>query len=96
MMVEDRAAQLIVHDMGINLRRRNIDVAEQLLEAAQVRPALQQVRSEGMAHDMRGYPAAVQACANRQPVQQLADAPPRQMAFLAGGREQPARLPAPG
>ena len=43
-------------DMGVDLRRRDIGMAEQRLQHAQVRPARQQMGGEGMAQDVRTDP----------------------------------------
>ena len=44
---------MIVDDMGIDLGRREIGMAEQGLDHPQVGPMRQQMRGEGMAQDMR-------------------------------------------
>ena len=53
MMRLDKRLQAGVEHMGVDLRRRNVGMAEQLLDHAQVRAVLQQVRGEGMAQDVR-------------------------------------------
>src|SRR4029450_5451612 len=44
-------------DLGVNLRRGQTGVAEQLLDRPQVRPALEQMRREGGAQGGRRAPA---------------------------------------
>ena len=43
-------------DMGVDLRRRDVGMAEQRLQHAQVRAARQQVRRKGVAQDVRADP----------------------------------------
>src|ERR1700750_2457844 len=43
MVVLDQGAQLLRHDVRINLRRRNVGVAQHQLHAAQVRARLEQM-----------------------------------------------------
>ena len=46
----------LVEHMGIDLRRRDVGVAEQILNDAQVRAVLQQMTGEGVAKDVRAHP----------------------------------------
>ena len=45
----EKLCKLIGQNMGVNLRRRDISMAEQCLDAAEVCTALQQVGRVGMA-----------------------------------------------
>ena len=53
MMVVDQPHQPLLQHMRIDLRRRNVGVAEQLLHGAQVGAVLQQMAGEGMAQHVR-------------------------------------------
>ena len=43
-----------VHDVGIDLRRRHVHVPEQVLDAADIGAAFQQVRGETVARQVEG------------------------------------------
>ena len=47
------AFQMIARDMGINLGRCDIGMAQKFLDNTQVRPAFKQMRCEGMAEGVR-------------------------------------------
>src|ERR1700750_278107 len=49
MMVLDQRAHLLGHGLSVDLRRRNVGMAQHQLHAAQVRARLEQVAGEGMA-----------------------------------------------
>ena len=49
-----RLGALVKH-MGVDLRRRDVGVAEQILNDAQVRAVLQQMTGEGVAKDVRAH-----------------------------------------
>jgi hypothetical protein len=57
--------------MSVNLGRRDVSMAEQGLEHAQIGPALQQMRRKGMAQDMRADLFPVYAGSHRQFAQYL-------------------------
>ena len=48
----DNFAQVILGDMGIDLGRGNVGMAEQSLDDAQISPAFKQMRGEGVAQDV--------------------------------------------
>ena len=61
MQIAHHRAHPLVEHMSVNLRRRNIGVAEQFLHDAQIGAVLQQMAGEGVAQSMRmniarGYP----------------------------------------
>ena len=86
----DQPAQPLALDMGIDLRRRDVGVAEHLLHAAQIGAAVEQMAGEGMAQHVRRQPRRVEPGFQRQLLEQLAAALPRQVALAAARREQPA------
>src|SRR5947207_1503192 len=47
------APQALARDVGVDLRRRDVGVAEHRLERAQVGATFEQMRREGMAKDVR-------------------------------------------
>ena len=47
-MLLDKAPQPLLDDVGINLRGRDIGMAQELLHRAQIRPPLQQMTGKGM------------------------------------------------
>ncbi len=55
MTLVDQFDQLACFDMRINLGGGDVGMTKQGLHSAQVRPALQQVRSKGMAKNVRTY-----------------------------------------
>src|SRR6187399_61591 len=54
-------------DASVDLRGRNGSVTEQLLDRAQVRPALQQMRGKAVAQGVRRYPSGERRLAHPQP-----------------------------
>ena len=58
MQVAHQALQALLDHMGIDLRGRNIGVAEQRLHDAQIRAVVQQVAGKGVAQHVRARPAA--------------------------------------
>src|SRR5208283_3072705 len=53
MQIAHHRAHPLVEHMSVNLRRRDIGVAEQFLHNAQIGAVLQQMAGEGMAQSMR-------------------------------------------
>ena len=53
-----------VHDMRVNHRRPQVSVPEKLLNRADVRAALEQMRREGVSQGMTGGPFRQPGCAN--------------------------------
>jgi hypothetical protein len=79
MMLLDEAAEPLLDDMGIDLRGRDVGVAEQLLHGAKVGAALKQMTGEGVAEHMRRYPRRLDPRFERERLELLAEALPRQM-----------------
>src|SRR5665213_1193894 len=91
MRLGDQAFQPLALHMGIDLRRRDVGVAEHLLNAAQIRAAVDQVAGEGVAQHMRRQFRRIEPGGERQLLEQLPATPPRQMAGGAARRKEPAR-----
>ena len=53
--------QPLLQDMGIDLSRGNIGVAQELLQGAQVGAAVEQVAREGVAQDVRADALGIEA-----------------------------------
>ena len=53
MMLLDQASQPLLDDMGIDLRRRDVGVAEELLNRAQIGAALQKMTGKSVAQHVR-------------------------------------------
>jgi len=60
-----------VHHVRIDLRRRHIHMPEQILDAADIRPALQQVRGETVPQRMGRHPLVEPGPACRRPDRHL-------------------------
>src|SRR3546814_532799 len=78
-------------DVGIDLRRADVGMAEHLLEAAQIRAMVEEVRGEGVAHHVRRHRGRVQPGFERHLVQQLAQSAPGQVTVPARRGKQPWR-----
>src|SRR4029453_934014 len=52
-MLLDQGAQPLLDDVGIDLRRRDVGVAEELLHRAQIGATLQEVAGKGVAENVR-------------------------------------------
>src|SRR4029077_15996637 len=90
MMLLDEAAEPLLDDMGIDLRGRDVGVAGQLLHGAKVGAALKQMTGEGVAEHMRRYPRRLDPRFERERLELLAEALPRQM-LPPRRRKQPGR-----
>ena len=74
-------------DMGIDLRGRDIGMAQQRLEHAQIRATSKQMGREGMAEDVGAHPVRGYPGKGRHSPHKLEKANPAQMRLAAG--EQP-------
>ncbi len=61
--IADHGLHALVEHMRVDLRRRDVGVAEQILHDPQVGAVLQQMAGEGMAKDVRADPAAAMPAA---------------------------------
>ena len=66
-------------DMGIDLRRRDVGMAEHRLHAAQIGAVIEEMAGEGMPQHMRRQPRRIEPGLQRQRLEELAAAAPRQM-----------------
>lgn len=71
--VTHHPGQPVGGDMGIDLRRRDVGVAQQGLDHPQVSAAFQQVGGEGVAQDVGADPGGVDAGVDGGLVQQLGE-----------------------
>ena len=79
MVLLDEAAETLLDDMGIDLRGRNIGMAEQLLHRAQIGTTLEQMAGEGMAEHVWRNARRLDARGKRERLQLLAETLARQM-----------------
>ena len=74
MMIVDQPHQPLLQHMGVDLRGRDVGVAEQLLHGAQIGAPLQQMAGKRVAQDMRRDPGRLDAGGGGEPFQLLAEA----------------------
>src|SRR5258708_35080540 len=85
----DHLRQAVLGDMGVDLRRCDIGMAEHGLHAAQVRTALDEMRRKGMAKVMRRQLVRIEFGADRELLQHLMTAPSRDVSLRsARGKEK--------
>jgi hypothetical protein len=72
--------QSLLGDMGVDLSGGDVGMAEQGLNHAQIGAAIQKVRGEGVAKDMRTDSARIDAGRPRGFLKELGEAPWRQSA----------------
>ena len=85
----DDLGQAVGGDVGVDLGRGDVGVAQQGLDDAKVGAAFQQVGGEGVAQDVGADAGRVDSGRDRGFVQQLGEAARGQVASAAGGGEQP-------
>ncbi len=83
MQVAHQAFQSLFDDVGIDLRGRNIGVAEQRLDDSQIGSVVQEMRREGMTQHMRTDKTRGDAGGLREFLEVARKMLPRQMAALA-------------
>src|SRR6185437_12309812 len=91
MMRLDEAFQPVLEDMRVDLRRRDVGMAQHLLNAPEIGAVAEEVAREGVAQNVRRDARRIDAGVERQLLQELAAAPPRQMALGAARGEEEAR-----
>ena len=87
-MAFDDFAQALAGDVRIDLRRRDIGMAQQGLHRAQIGPAFQQMGSEGVAKDVRADARRIDAGIDGGFVEQLPDTAPGQVPVDAARSEE--------
>ena len=87
-MLLDQASQPLLDHMGIDLRRGDVGVAQQLLNCAQIGAAFQQVAGEGVTKDVRRDAGGIEPSGNGKRLQLLPEALAGEMLTSVGG-EQP-------
>src|SRR5260221_52010 len=90
MRLDQRLEPLAEH-MGIDLRRRDIGVAEHLLDAAQIGAVVEEMAGEGVAQHMRRDAPGIDAGEDGEVLEELAAAPPREMALRTARWKEEAR-----
>lgn len=78
-MLLDEPAKPLLDDMGVNLCRRDIGMAEKLLHRAQISAPLEQMAGKGMAEHVRGDARGLDPDLKGERLQLLAEALARQM-----------------
>ena len=94
-MLLHQPAQALLDDMGVDLRGRDVGMAEKLLHRAQIGPPLEQVAGEGMAQHMRRNPGRIEIRGERQPLQLLAETLAGDVLSAVAGGKQPGGAPLP-
>jgi len=84
----DQFLQLFVEHMGIDLRGRNVGMAEQFLHGAQVCTVLQKVAGKGVAQHVRRHGGGRNAGAGRKRLEVAGENLARQIALLAAGGKE--------
>ncbi len=90
-MFLDQPLQPFLENVGVDLRRRDVGVAQQLLHRPQIGAAIDQVAGERMPQHMRAYPLRIEPGGDRQLLQLLAEPLAGQVAAVAVRGEQPGR-----
>ena len=78
-MLLDKAPQPLLDDVGVDLRGRDIGMAQELLHRAQISSLLQQMTGKGMTENMRRDARRLDARGDGKRLQLLAEALPGQM-----------------
>ena len=76
--------QAFLDHMGVDLRGRDVGMAEKLLHGAQISTPLQEMAGEGVAQHMRRQTRGIEPGFEREFFQELAAAPTRQTVRGAG------------
>src|SRR6266446_5556757 len=87
----DQRLEPLAEDMGIDLRRRDIGMAEHLLDAAQIGAVVEEMAGEGVPQHMGRDARRVDPGGDGEVLEELAAAPPRQMARSAARGKEEAR-----
>jgi len=89
--IAHQALQPFLDHMGVDLRGRDVGMAEQRLHDAQIGAVMQKMAGEGMAQHVRADQSRRQTGGRRQFLQLACEMLPRQMPALAERRKQPFR-----
>ncbi len=79
-------------DMGVDLRRGDVGMAQHLLQTAEIGTVIQEMRRESMAQHMGRNPLRRNVRLQGKFLEQLPKALPREMPFLAARREKMRRV----
>src|SRR5262245_34592717 len=86
-MLFDQAPQPLLDDVGVDLRGRDVGVAEELLHGAEIGAALQQMAGKGVAEDVRRDARGLYPGGESKRLQLLAEALAGEMRASARGKE---------
>src|SRR5262245_54778549 len=86
-MLLDQASQAFLDDVGIDLRRRDVGMAEELLHCAQIGAALQEMAGKGVAEYVRRDARGFDPCGESERLQFLPEALAGEMLASARGEE---------
>src|SRR5581483_955548 len=90
MMLLDKPPEALFDHVGVDLRRRDVGMTQELLHGAQVGAALEQVAGEGVAQHVRRDARRLDPRRDRQRLELLTEALARQM-LAPGRRKEPSR-----
>ena len=96
MVLGDEGAQPLLEHVGVDLRRRDVGVAEELLHDAEIGAVLQEVAGEGVAEHVRRDLRRRDAGRDGKLLEVAGERLAGQVAALAEGREQPRAVGAAG
>lgn len=96
MQIAHQALQPLIHDMRIDLRRRNVGVAQQGLDHPQISAVMEKMTGEGMAQHMRADETRRQSGDRRKRFQVARKMLPGEMPAFAEGGKQPFGRGSPG
>src|SRR4029450_9315786 len=74
MMLLDEPPEPLLDDMGVDLRRRDVGVAEELLHRAKIGATLEEMAGKGMTEDVRRDARGLEARGGRKRLEVLGDA----------------------
>src|SRR5215470_13521444 len=86
---------MLLDNMSIDLRGRDVGVTQELLHRAQIGTALEQMAGKGVTEYVRRYPRRLDAGSDGERLQLLAEALAGEMLRPVAGREEPRRSRAP-
>ncbi len=81
--------QTLVEDMRVDLRGRDIGMAEHLLHGPQIGTIGKQMTCKGMAERVWGDACGIEPCGNGEIFQELRETVTGEMTLTSSGRKQP-------
>src|SRR5262245_13836508 len=92
MQIAHQALESVLQHVRVDLRRRNVGVAEERLHHARISTVVQEMACESMAEHMRAHLAGAQPRRLGKLLELAREVLAREMAAFAERREQPFRL----